>query len=140
VQIQTNPRYTLSASGNSAEAGQVVLVKQLSQIQRLDAPIQFEISGLETEPPASPERPVNPDTGHGNAGDVAADLSLEGSPPWREAEAETVLHHGELAADEIGRADQRSRDVVDGFSRGESQTARLRQFRPDAGDFLLLKP
>jgi hypothetical protein len=48
VQIQTDPGYTLSASGTSGEAGQVVLAKQLSQIHRPDAPIRCERSALVT--------------------------------------------------------------------------------------------
>jgi hypothetical protein len=46
VQTQTDLRYILSASGNSFEADQVVLVKQLSQIRSPDALTFREKSGL----------------------------------------------------------------------------------------------
>ncbi|MGH9560205.1 MAG: hypothetical protein ACRD3S_02025, partial [Terracidiphilus sp.] len=44
--MRTTLAYTLRASGNSVEPGQVVLTKQLSQILRPDALLIFEKSRL----------------------------------------------------------------------------------------------
>jgi hypothetical protein len=45
VQIQTNLRYSLSASGRSSNQCEVVLAKQLSLIRRSDAPNRMRYSG-----------------------------------------------------------------------------------------------
>jgi hypothetical protein len=42
-------RCSLSASGNAAGPRQVILIKSLSQIQRPDAPLNYEKSGLAIE-------------------------------------------------------------------------------------------
>jgi len=59
---------------------------------------------LET-PPRATEGPIDPAAGHGDAGDLPAKMLLEDRLPGHEAEAVTVVDHGELAAAEI--ADQR---------------------------------
>src|SRR5207244_2557691 len=46
LQIQTKPRYTLSASGFPLPPRQTVLATRFSQTQGPDAPIPFEKSGL----------------------------------------------------------------------------------------------
>src|SRR4030095_8907808 len=46
VQIPTDPRYTLSASGVPLALRQTVVATRFSQIQHPDAPTPFEKSGL----------------------------------------------------------------------------------------------
>src|SRR5258708_27605341 len=50
------------------------------------------------QPSRPSERPVDSAAGHGNAGDVAADMPFEGGLPGNEAESEPVIDHGEPAA------------------------------------------
>jgi hypothetical protein len=52
----------------------------------------------EAQPPRPAERPIDPAAGHGDTGDMPADMVFEHGPPRHEAEAEPVIDHGELAA------------------------------------------
>ena len=43
---------------------------------------------------------------------LASDLFLEHGPPWRQAEAEPVIDHGETTARELSRADKLAADPL----------------------------
>jgi hypothetical protein len=67
VQIHTSPRYTVSVSGFLLSLMKVVASQQPSQRRSSGAPLFREISGLESQPSTSPERPVHVTAGHGYA-------------------------------------------------------------------------
>src|SRR5262249_29977184 len=58
VQIRTDPRYTLSASGLPLALRQTVVAIRFSQIQGPDAPTQYEISGLAGKNFSLPKRRI----------------------------------------------------------------------------------
>ena len=66
MQIQTDPRYTLSASGLPLALRQTVAATRFSQIQGPDAPTLFEKCGLTLEAVGNYALVNRPNVGHGN--------------------------------------------------------------------------
>ena len=87
------------------------------------------------QPPVPAKAPFDAAGIAHDASDMPAHALLEQGLPWHQLETDAIVDHGKAAADELGRANKGTADIVTDLGAGEFQPALGSQGLADARHF-----